>query len=328
MTGKTICIFGAGAIGSLLGARLALSGAAVTLVARGPHLAAMREVGLRLITKDGEVIAQPACTDDATTLGPQDYVILTVKTPALREAAEAVQTLIGPRTAIVSASNGVPWWYFHRFPGPHADHRLASVDPTGELWKKLPPALVVGCVVYAASEIVAPGVVKASAKEFRLGDPGGELGDRVDSLSAILTNAGLAAPVCRDIRQEVWMKLWGNSAFNPLSVLTGATLDRLAGDVESRPVARQMMIEVQHVGERLGVTFPVDVDRRIAAAEAIGPHKTSMLQDLERGRALEIDALLGAVVEMAGLVGVETPICDIVLGLARQRARVAGCYPQ
>lgn len=327
MSSNSICVFGAGAIGSLLGARLALSGVAVTLVARGPHLAAMREHGLRLVTKEGEVVAHPACTENAATLGPQDYVVLTVKAPALRAAAEAVKPLLGPKTILVSAANGVPWWYFYRLPGPFADHRLASVDPAGLLWRELPPARVIGCIVYTASEVVAPGVVHSSGKEFRLGDPGGELAERVASLAEILTKAGMTAPICDDIRQALWVKLWGNLAFNPLSVLTGATLDRLAREPESRDVARRMMIEAQEVGERLDIRFPLDVDQRIAAAEAVGPHKTSMLQDFERGRDLEIDAVLGAVVEMAQLVGVPTPVCAMVLGLVRQRGRVSGCYP-
>jgi 2-dehydropantoate 2-reductase len=327
MAGKTICVFGAGAIGSLLGGRLALSGAAVSLVARGPHLDAMRERGLRIVSAKGTETVRPYCTDTAAALGVQDYVILTVKAPALRAAAEAVQHLLGPRTVIISAANGVPWWYFHEFPGPLRDHRLAAIDPDGAVERLLPARRTLGCVVHAASEVAEPGVVKARGDEFRLGDPGGALGAELAILSQMMMEAGLTAPVCRDIRHEVWSKLWGNAAFNPLSVLTCAMLDRLAGDSETQLIARQMMVETQQVGERLGIRFPVDVDRRIAMAQAIGPHKTSMLQDLERGRALEIDALLAAVVEMARLVGVATPISELILGLVRQRARIAGCYP-
>lgn len=327
MSSQRICIFGAGAIGSLLGARLTLSGASVSLIARAEHLAAIRQRGLRLITPDEEVIVHPNCTDDPAALGPQDYVVLTVKAPALPAVAATIQPLLGPGTVLVSAANGVPWWYFYRLAGGFADHRLDSVDPGGILWDGLPPSRIIGCVIYATSEIVSPGVVRASAKEFRLGDPGGELGKPMAELSALMTAAGLTAPICDDIRQELWAKLWGNLAFNPISLLTGGRLDRLARDKETRDVARRMMIEAQEVGERLGIRFPITVDQRIAVAEATGPHKTSMLQDLERGRSLEIDAILGAVVEMAGLVGVSAPTCEIVLGLARQRGRVAGCYP-
>jgi 2-dehydropantoate 2-reductase len=219
----------------------------------------------------------------------------------------------------------VPWWYFHRHPAPLTDHRLASVDPGGLLWERLPPERVIGCVIYAAGEIIRPGVVKASGNEFRLGDPGGRLHGRMAALSAIFGGAGLNAPLSADLRQDVWGKLWGNAAFNPLSVLTGATLDRLAAEPGSRDVARGMMSEMRTIGERLGIRFPVDLDRRIAQAQALGAHKTSMLQDLERGRPLELDAMLGAVVEMATLVGVEAPVCALVLGLTRQRASVAGC---
>jgi 2-dehydropantoate 2-reductase len=326
MSAKTVCVFGAGAIGSLLGGHLARAGEKVSLIARGRHLEAMQSEGLRLISKDGETVVHPQCHCDAARLGVQDFVILTVKAHALHEAAAALQPLLGPETVIVSAANGVPWWYFYRVEGELANHRLATIDPDGTLWERLPPERALGCVVHAAGEIVAPGVVKWSGKDFRLGDPGGRLGPELAELSRMITEAGLAAPICPDIRQEVWNKLWGNATFNPLSVLTGAMLDRLAGDPDTKSIARQMMIEMQTVGGRLGIRFPMDVDRRIAVAEAIGPHKTSMLQDLERGRTLEIDALLGVVIEMAGLVGVAAPVCELILGLVRQRARVVGLY--
>ncbi len=328
MSGPRICIFGAGAIGSLLAIRLALSGASVAVIARTEHLAAMRERGLRLVAADGEVVAHPRCTDDPATLGEQDFVILTVKAPALPVVAETIRPLLGRETAIVSAANGVPWWYFHRHAGALAGHRLDSIDPGGLLWERLPPERVIGCIIYAVSELVAPGVVRGSAKEFRLGDPGGALGEKMATLSALLTAAGLSAPICGDIRQEIWTKLWGNLAFNPISLLTGGLLDRLARDKGTRDVARRMMVEAQAVGEALGVKFPMTVDQRLAIVEATGPHKTSMLQDIERGRGIEIDAIVGAVVEMAGLVGVSAPICETVLALTRQRGRVAGCYPE
>ncbi len=334
MSRLKICVFGAGAMGGLLGARLAAAGEAVTLVARGRHLEAMRQDGLRLIAAGGDIVVNPPCTGDPATLGVQDVVILAVKTTALREAADAVRPLLGAESVLVPALNGVPWWYFYRLAGPHENRRLDSVDPGGELWEKLPPSRVIGCVVYAAGEVVAPGVVRSSASESFLlgvpggdrgGDAGGQLGARTTALAAILENARLSVSVSRDIRQALWIKLWGNLSFNPLSVLTGATLDRLAVEPESREVARRMMIEARAVGEQLGIEFPMDVDRRMAMAEGLVGHKTSMLQDFERGRALEIDALLGAVVEMARLVGIATPTCEIVLGLVRQRARVAGC---
>jgi 2-dehydropantoate 2-reductase len=325
MAGVRICVLGAGAMGGLLGARLAAAGEAVSLIARGSHLAAMQANGLRLIARDGDVVVNPPCTDDAAAIGVQDVVILAVKATALGAAANAVHPLLGPETVLVPALNGVPWWYFYRLAGPHADRRLDSVDPGGELWRKLPPERVIGCVVYAAGEIVAPGVVRSSASErFLLGDPADRLGPRVAALSAIFENAGLKAPVSPDIRRDLWIKLWGNLSFNPLSVLTGATLDQLALETESRDVARRMMTESREVGERLGIDFPMDVDARMAMAEGLRGHKTSMLQDFERGSPLEIDALLGAVIEMARLVGAATPTCEIIFNLVRQRARIAG----
>lgn len=326
--GRRICIFGAGAIGGLIGARLAASGTAVTLIGRGAHLAAMRETGLRLQSASGESVLHPACIDGPHEAGPQDAVILCVKAPALPEAAEAVAHLLGPHTVLVSAGNGAPWWYFHGLAGPYAGHRLESVDPGGRLAASLPSGRVLGAVVYAAAEIVAPGIVRhRSGNRIVLGDPTGALGEEMATLAALLTAAGFEARVAPDIRGEIWSKLWGNLAFNPLSVLTGATLDRLAREPESQGVARRMMAEAQEVGQRLGVAFPMAIDRRIAAVADYGPHKTSMLQDYERGRPIELDALLGAVAEMGRLVGVATPVCEIVLGLVRQRARIAGCYP-
>jgi 2-dehydropantoate 2-reductase len=327
MSDPRICIFGTGAIGSLLAVRLALSGARVSVIARGEPLAAMRGQGIRLVAAEGEVVAHPHCTDDPATLGEQDVVVLTVKAPTLPVVAETIQPLLGPDASIVSAANGVPWWYFYRHGGTLAGHRLDSVDPGGRLWEKLSPARVIGCVIYAVSEMVAPGVIRGSAKEFRLGDPGGALREKTAMLSAVLERAGLSAPVRDDIRQEIWTKLWGNLAFNPLSLLTGELLDRLTRDEGTREVARRMMVEAQAVGEALGIKFPMTVAERLAIVEATGPHKTSMLQDLERGRSIEIDAILGAVVEMAGLVNVPVPTCKTILALTRQRGRVVGCYP-
>src|SRR6266851_7873195 len=210
MAGLRICVVGAGAMGGLLGGRLAAAGEQVSLIARGSHLAAMRANGLRLIAKGGDVVVNPPCTDDATAIGVQDIVILAVKANALGAAADAVRPLLGADTVLVPALNGVPWWYFYRLAGPYADRRLDSVDPGGVLWDKLPPSRVIGCVVYAAGEIVAPGVIHSSASEsFLLGDPAGRLGARVAALSALCEAAGLSAPISPDIRQALWIKLWG-----------------------------------------------------------------------------------------------------------------------
>ncbi len=320
-----ICIFGAGAIGGYLGAELAASGADVTLIARGDHLAAMRAGGLKLIQGDETRTVHPACTDDPAEAGAQDAVIVTLKAHTAPAAVDSMLPLLGPETAVVTAVNGIPWWYFHGLDGPHAEHRLASVDPGNRQWDGLGPERAIGCILYAATEIVEPGVIRhVSGDRFTLGEPDGSRSDRVMALAAALSSAGLKAPVRPRIRDEIWMKLWGNVSFNPISVLTGATLEDICRDPDSRAVARTLMIEAKAVGEALGIRFALDVDKRIAGAEAVGAHKTSMLQDFERRRSLEIEPMVGAVAEMARLVGVATPTLDAVLSLTRARARSAG----
>ncbi len=324
-----ICVFGAGAIGGLLGAKLAAKGdAEVTFVARGPHLAAMQKNGVTLISEGRETVVRPRCVADAREAGVQDYVVVTLKAHSLPGAAAAMQPLLGPETAVVSAVNGIPWWYFYKLPGPYEDRRVESVDPGGTLWERLHPSRAIGCIVYPAAEVIAPGVIEHSyGDRFSLGEPDGSRSARASALSEALIAAGLKAPVRPRIRDEIWVKLWGNLAFNPISALTTATLDALTADPGQRGVARAMMLEAQAAAEKLGVRFAIDVDRRVAGAAEVGAHRTSMLQDLERGRPMEIDALLGAVVELAELVGVEAPTCRTVLALVRARARAAGCYP-
>ena len=323
-----LCIVGAGAIGGLLGARLAAGGNEVTLIARGATLAALRERGLTLRSGSDELTVRPRVVEDAAAAGPQDAVILTVKAPALAGLAPTLQPLLGPDTAIVTAMNGLLWWYFHKLRGPHENRRLASVDPDGLLWRLLPPERVIGCVVYPAAEVVAPGIVAHQyGNRFMLGEPDGSRSARVQALSAALTAAGFKAPVRPRIRDDIWLKLWGNLSFNPVSALTQGTLVQMAEDPGIRGVIRGMMIEAQSVGEAHGVRFEIDVETRIGWAADVGAHRTSMLQDLERGRTLEIDALLATVVEMGRLASVQTPLLDAVLALVRQRARMAGCYP-
>jgi 2-dehydropantoate 2-reductase len=321
-----IAIFGAGAIGGYLALRLKQAGADVTVIARGPHLAAMRERGLTLISEAGTETVHLPCTDNAAEAGPQDYVFVTLKANGLAAAAPAIATLMGPDTALVTGINGIPYWYFHGLDGPWRDRRVESVDPSGKIWEMLPPGQAIGCVVYPAAEVVEPGVIEHTyGNRFTLGEPDGSKSARTEALSQMLTKAGLKAPVRTNIRDEIWVKLWGNLAFNPLSVLTASTLDRLAFQPELRAVARGMMLEAQAVGEALGAKFAVSIDKRIDGAGEVGMHKTSMLQDLERGRPMEIDALLGAVVELARLTGKPTPLCDSVLALVHERARQAGC---
>lgn len=323
-----ICIYGAGAIGGLLGARLALAGEEVTLIARGAHLAAMRKRGLTLLMEGETLVARPACTDTPVEAGPQDYVIVTLKAPAVPAIAPLMAPLLGPETAVVTAMNGIPWWYFYRLPGPFENRSLASVDPDGALWRAIPPERAVGCVVYPAAEIVEPGVVRHTyGNRFMLGEPDGSKSARAVRLSEALTRAGFKAPVRPRIRDDIWVKLWGNLSFNPVSALTHATLAAIAGDPGTRAVVRRMMVEAESVGEALGVKFGVDVETRIGWAADVGEHRTSMLQDLESGRPMEIDALVTAVAEMGDLVGIDTPFIDTVLALVIQRARMAGCYP-
>jgi 2-dehydropantoate 2-reductase len=322
-----ICIFGAGAIGGLMGAKLAAKGDVdVTFIARGPHLAAMREHGVKLISEGTEQIVHPRCVESAEEAGPQDYVLVTLKAHSLPSAAKQMQPLLGPDTAIVSAVNGIPWWYFHGLGGAYEGRIVQSVDPEGQVSALLPPSRAIGCIVYPAAEVTAPGVIEHSyGDRFSLGEPDGSRSPRAQALSEALIAAGFKAPVRPKIRDELWVKLWGNMAFNPISALTTATLDVLTGDEGQRGVARAMMLEGQRVAEALGVRFAIDVDKRIAGAAEVGAHKTSMLQDLERGRPMEIEALLGAVVELADWVGEAAPISRTVLALVRARARAAGC---
>jgi 2-dehydropantoate 2-reductase len=323
-----IAVFGAGAIGGLMAARLAARGEhEVTVIARGPHLAAMQANGLKLVSDGTELATRPRAVASAAEAGPQDFLVITLKAHGLASAADQMQPLLGPETAIVSAVNGIPWWYFHKHPGPHEGHQLKSVDPDGSVWRKLPPERAIGCIVYPAAEVTEPGVITHTyGDRFTLGEPDGSRSPRVAALSEALIAAGFKAPVRPKIRDEIWVKLWGNLAFNPISALTGVTLDVLVGDAGQRGVARAMMLEAQGIAEALGVRFGIDVDKRIAGAAEVGAHKTSMLQDLERGRPMEIDALLGVVVELAQLVGKPAPTCETVLALVRARGRAAGCY--
>ncbi|MCR9073856.1 MAG: 2-dehydropantoate 2-reductase [Alphaproteobacteria bacterium] len=322
-----VCIYGAGAIGGYLGVSLAQAGCEVSLVARGPQLAAIRENGLTLVKDGARSTVRLKASEDPAELGPQDHVIVALKAHSVPAVAEKMAVLFHDGTSVVTAVNGVPWWYFHGLGGDLEGTRLESVDPGGVQWNVLRPERAIGCVVYPACEIDEPGVIThLDGDRFTLGEPSGEKTDRVSALSEAMRAGGLKAPVRPRIRDEIWVKLWGNLSFNPISALTGATLEQICGDPEARAIARAMMVEGQAVGESLGVKFAIDVDKRIAGAAAVGAHKTSMLQDLERGRAMEIDALVTSVQELGRLTGVPTPTIDAVLGLVKMRGRTAGCY--
>ncbi|NBR91612.1 MAG: 2-dehydropantoate 2-reductase [Rhodobacteraceae bacterium] len=324
-----ICIFGAGAIGGLLGVKLAEVGANVSLVARGPHLKAMQENGLSLISEEGmRSTVKVRASENAADLGVQDYVIVTLKAHSVPPVVPKMQPLLGEETTIVSGVNGVPWWYFYKHGGPLEGTRLASVDPGDAQWNGFGPDRVLGCVVYPAAEVVEPGVVKQiEGNRFSLGEPDGSKSDRAVALSQALTAAGLKAPVRSRIRDEIWVKLWGNLSFNPISALTHATLDVLCTDPGARGVARGMMLEAQAIAETLGIKFPIDVERRIDGGAAVGAHRTSMWQDLDLGRPMEIDALLGSVQELGRVTQTPTPTIDTVLALVTLRARSAGLVP-
>ena len=321
-----ICIFGAGAIGGYMAVKLVQAGADVSLVARGPHLAAMKANGLTLIEEGGERVTLPvAASDNAADLGEQDYVIVTLKAHSVPLVVGKMQPLIGDHTTVVSGVNGVPWWYFHKLDGPHEGTRLASVDPGDAQWSGFGPDRVLGCVVYPAAEVVEPGVIKhIEGNRFSLGEPDGSKSDRAVALSKVLMQAGLKAPVRPRIRDEIWVKLWGNLSFNPISALTHATLDVLCTDPGTRGVARGMMLEAQQIAEALGVKFPIDVERRIDGGAAVGAHRTSMWQDLDAGRPMEIDALVGSVQELGRLTDILTPTIDTVLALVQLRGKTSG----
>ncbi|OJU51618.1 MAG: 2-dehydropantoate 2-reductase [Mesorhizobium sp. 61-13] len=324
-----IAVFGAGAIGGYVAAKLASAGRVdLSIVARGAHLEAMRDGGLRLIEGGQESVHPVRAAADARELGVQDCVVLALKAHSLSGALDQIAPLLGERTAVVTMQNGVPWWYFHKLAGPWQDARVAAVDPDGAIWDRIGPERAIGTVVYPAVEVDAPGVIRhVDGTRFSLGEPSGEKSDRVTLLAAELIAAGLQAPVRDDIRSEIWIKLWGNLCFNPISALTGSTLAEIVADEATRALARAMMLEAQAIGESLGVRFPIAVDRRIKGAGEVGAHKTSMLQDLERGRPMEIDALVAAVQELGRLTDQPTPMIDTVLALVRRLAIQRGCYP-
>jgi 2-dehydropantoate 2-reductase len=319
-----IAIVGAGAIGGYAGAKLALAGEEVTFLARGANLAAIRGSGMRLIEADGtELVARSvAATADYTEAGPQDLVILAVKAHQVDAVAGEVPKLFGPNTVLVTMQNGIPYWYFHGHGGALQGRCIEAVDPGGTCMHQLPPARVIGCVVYPASELVAPGVIRhIEGDRFPVGELDGSSSERVHAVSGCFTRAGFKSPVLEDIRAEIWLKLWGNLTFNPISALTRSTLVDICRYPPTRKLAADMMGEAQAVANKLGITFRLPIERRIAGAERVGNHKTSMLHDLETGRALETEALLGSVVELARLTDTPVPSLEAVYALTKLLGR-------
>ena len=317
-------IIGAGAIGGYVGARLAHAGEDVTFIARGATLDALRTRGVRLVMGDGSEQAVPHvnATADYAAAGPQDLVILALKAHQVESVARDVPKLFGPDTVVVPMQNGIPYWYFHRHGGALAGTRVQSVDPTGLIGEHIPCERIIGCVVYPATELLAPGVIKhVEGNRFPVGEPDGTASERVKRVSECFIRGGLQAPVLSDIRAEIWLKLWGNLTFNPISALSRATLAGICQFPLSRQLAYDMMSEAQSIANKLGITFRVPIEKRIAGAERVGHHKTSMLQDVESRRTLEIDALLGSVVELARLTDTPTPHLDTVYALAKLLAK-------
>jgi 2-dehydropantoate 2-reductase len=319
-----IAIVGCGAIGGYVGAKLALAGEAVTLMVRGATLEAVRERGITLHVSDGRTLVarNVTATSDYAGAGAQHLVILAVKAHQLEAVARQVPELFGPDTIVVTMQNGIPYWYFHRHGGALEGSIVRSVDPEGTLTRFIPAERVLGCVVYPATQLLAPGVVKhIEGDRFPIGELDGSMSERARCVSQCFTRAGLKSPVLENIRAEVWLKLWGNLTFNPISALTRATLADICQFQPTRELAAAMMTEAQAVAGKLGIEFRVPLERRIAGAEKVGHHKTSMLQDIEAGRAPELDALLGSVVELARLTQSQTPHIDTVYGLTHLLAR-------
>ena len=308
-------VVGAGAIGGYLGAKLAAAGEQVTFIARNRNLEAINANGFRLILEDGGTLhaKDVRAVREMADAGPQDAVLLTVKAHQVVDLLPGLRALFGPQTMVVSMLNGVPWWYFHQLAGPHQGRRLESVDPGGRIAEAIEPGRVIGSIVYPAAELVEPGLVRViEGNRFTLGEPDGTRSERIEALSQALMKAGFKAPIAKDIRSEIWVKLWGNLSFNPISALTHATLQDICRFPPTRALAAAMMTEAQRVAEALGVRFKISLEQRIAGAEAVGAHKTSMLQDVEAGRPLELAALVGAVIELGGITGVPTPTIDAV----------------
>jgi 2-dehydropantoate 2-reductase len=323
-----ICIYGAGAIGGYMAVMLKRGGADVSLIARGPHLKAIQENGVKLLLDGEEIVERIPASRDPNDLGPQDYVIVGLKAHQAWESAADMGSLLHDDTAVVTAQNGLPWWYFYGLDPAFKALRLQSVDPGNRQWDLIGPQRVIGATVYPATEIAEPGVIKhVYGNQFGLGEPDRSESERVAKLASALEAGGLKPRFYDDIRNDIWIKLWGNLCFNPISALTGATLDVVATDPGTRTLSRNMMLEAQRIAEHFGASFRVDVERRINGAASVGAHRTSMLQDVTIGRPIELDALLSSVQEMGRLGGFETPFIDSVLALAQQMGRVKGLYP-
>jgi 2-dehydropantoate 2-reductase len=318
-----ICVVGAGAIGGLLAVKLAQLGETVSVIVRGPHLAAVRANGMKLVMEGSEYVARLAATDQIRELGVQDLVILALKAHQLSGVAHDLKSLCGPQTVVVTAQNGIPWWYFFKYDGPYQGTVLQSVDPGGTVAANLDVSQVIGSIIYPAADIVSPGVIRhIEGDRISLGELDGQDTERLRRLVQLFRKAGFKVRAASDLRSEIWVKLWGNCTFNPISALTHATLVDICQFPPTRALTENVMREAQAIGEKLGAHFGVSLDKRIAGAEAVGKHKTSMLQDVETGRPLELEALVGSVLELGRLTGIPTPHLSAVHACASLLAKV------
>ncbi len=328
MTYKNVCIVGAGAIGGWLGAGLARAGCTVSFLARGETLKALQTQGLKLQSgAQLEQIHKVCASNLAAELGVQDLVIIAVKAPALREVAQQIRPLLSKDTVVLTAMNGVPWWFLQGFGGKLANHALTSVDASGEIAAAIPATHIIGGVVHASCSVASPGVIRhAFGKKIIVGEPSGGLSPRIKALAALLEKGGFEAPFAEQIQRDIWFKLWGNMTMNPVSAITGATTDQVLDDDLVRGFCSNVMLEAKEIGSRLGIPIDQQPEDRHAVTRKLGSFKTSMLQDVEAGKAVELDALVGAVKELGQLTQVSTPYTDALLGLARLHARVHGLY--
>ena len=309
-----ICIVGAGAIGGYLGFKLINAGFDVSLVARGAHLKAMKHSGLTVIENNKEISCFPKCSESMSDLGKMDYIFITLKAYSIPGLVNEISTMFKENTAVITAYNGIPWWYFFNIEGSFKNYRIKCIDPNNIQWNTITPERIIGCVVYPATEIIEPGVIKhIEGNRFSLGEPEGMQTERILTISKALVKAGIKAPIRNNLREEIWIKLIGNLAFNPLSVITGKTLDILASENEYRTIAYDAMEEASLIINQLGIKLKISIDQRIEGAAKVGAHKTSMLQDYEKGRELELDSLVVSIKEIGNQLDIKTPTIDKIL---------------
>lgn len=326
-----ICIFGAGSIGGMTAALLSQAGYEVSVIARGEQLKAIKKNGLTLKSKELniDITERIYATNDPREIGVVDLLIIALKSHSAAITANNMKPLLGDKTVVIPAVNGVPWWYFYGLKGPYEDHKIKAVDPGNCQWNIINPRRVIGCVVYPAANVIRPGIIQhIEGTRMLIGEPSGVVTDRCVKISEIFKQSGYKSPIRKNIRQDIWLKLWGNLSFNPVSLLTRATLEDLANDEGCKKIIKSMMQEAELVANALGINFPIDVDKRIDGTRKVGQHKTSTLQDLELGRPVEIDALTLAVSELGKITGIETPNISYIYNLAKMCAKNSGCYPR